>query len=69
MLAIIVGTGAGRHPPRAWGGPAVWCSVLDMVGSLLYLLALLHMPIGNATAINMTSPLGMTAAAALFLKE
>lgn len=69
VLAIIVGTGAARHLPRAWGGPAVWRGVLDMVGSLLYLLALFHMPIGNATAINMTSPLGMTAAAALFLKE
>ncbi len=69
VLAIIAGTGAARHLRRAWSGPAVWRGVLDMVGSLLYLLALFHMPIGNATAINMTSPLGMTAAAALFLKE
>jgi drug/metabolite transporter (DMT)-like permease len=69
VLAIIAGTGAARHLRRAWSGPAVWRGVLDMVGSLLYLLALFHMPIGNATAINMTSPLGMTAAAALFLQE
>jgi len=69
VLALIAGTGAARHLRRAWSGPAVWRGVLDMVGSLLYLLALFHMPIGNATAINMTSPLGMTAAAALFLKE
>jgi drug/metabolite transporter (DMT)-like permease len=69
VLALIAGTGAARHLRRAWSGPAVWRGILDMVGSLLYLLALFHMPIGNATAINMTSPLGMTAAAALFLKE
>lgn len=69
VLALIAGTGAARHLRRAWSGPTVWRGVLDMVGSLLYLLALFHMPIGNATAINMTSPLGMTAAAALFLKE
>jgi len=32
-------------------------SVLDGAASLVYLSALFHMPIGNATAINMSSPL------------
>ncbi len=69
VLAIILATGAARHLPRALNRVAVWRGVLDMIGSLLYLLALFNMPIGNATAVNMTSPLGLTAAAALFLKE
>ncbi len=69
VLAIILATGAARHLPRVTNRIAVWRGLLDMIGSLLYLLALFHMPIGNATAVNMTSPLVLTAAAALFLKE
>ena len=32
-------------------------SMLDGVASLVYLSALIHMPLGNATAINMSTPL------------
>lgn len=69
VLAIVLATGGARHLPRALNRVAVWRGTLDMIGSLLYLLALFNMPIGNATAVNMTSPLVLTAAAALFLKE
>lgn len=43
--------------------------VSDLLASVTYLLALLHMPIGNLTAINMGTPLVMTAFAAIFAHE
>ncbi len=42
---------------------------LDAIATVLYLVALFHMPIGNATAVNLISPVMMTLAAALFLGE
>lgn len=42
---------------------------LDAVATLLYLVALFQMPIANATAINLSSPLFLTVLAAIFLRE
>jgi drug/metabolite transporter (DMT)-like permease len=39
----------------------------DVLGTILYLSALMHMPIADATAILQFTPLAITAAAALFL--
>ncbi len=47
----------------------IWRTIGEMVATVLYLSALFHMPIANATAILQTSPLLTTAAAALFLGE
>lgn len=44
-------------------------ALLDAVASLTYLLALFHMPLGNATAINMATPLVITLMAMLFFHE
>jgi drug/metabolite transporter (DMT)-like permease len=43
--------------------------VFDAVSSLTYLTALFHLPIGNATAINLASPLFITVFAIYFFKE
>lgn len=44
-------------------------AVVDAVGSTLYLYALFHLPIANATAINLASPLFITVLAVVLLKE
>ena len=39
-------------------------ALLDAIGTVAYLAAMFRMPIGNATAINLSAPLMLTAAAA-----
>jgi drug/metabolite transporter (DMT)-like permease len=41
----------------------------DVISTLLFITALVHMPIGNLTAIVQAAPLVVTALAAIFLKE
>lgn len=42
---------------------------LDALGTFTYLTSLFHLPIGNATAINMATPLMITLMAVLVFKE
>jgi len=42
---------------------------IDACATMLYLLSLFHLPIANATAINLAAPLFMTVFAVLFLGE
>ncbi|MEO8137775.1 MAG: DMT family transporter [Betaproteobacteria bacterium] len=44
-------------------------AVVDSVGTSLYIVSLMHLPIGNATAINLAAPLIMALLAVLFLGE
>ncbi len=44
-------------------------AVIDAAATLLYLAALVHLPIANATAINLAAPLFMTVFAVMFLRE
>jgi drug/metabolite transporter (DMT)-like permease len=44
-------------------------SLADTAGSIIYLPALFNLPIGLVQAINQTTPLAITAGAALFLRE
>lgn len=68
LLMLVFATGqAGQL--RHMRHPAVLTrSCLDVVATLLFLIALFNMPIGNITAINMSTPLLMTAVAAVFLQ-
>lgn len=50
-------------------GAVVWRTVGEIGTTLLYLSALMAMPIGNITAILQVVPLATTAASALFLAE
>ena len=43
--------------------------VIDAVASMTFLTALFHLPLGNATAINLASPLFITAFAIYYFKE
>jgi drug/metabolite transporter (DMT)-like permease len=63
-IAATVGLGALRHAAsrrlQARAGA-------DVLGTILYLSALMHMPIADATALLQFAPLAITAGAALFL--
>lgn len=43
--------------------------LLDSLASFTYLTAVFHMPLGNATAINLAGPLFLTVLAVFFLRE
>jgi len=55
-----------REIARGW--VAVRAAV-DAVATMLFLVSLFHLPLANASAINMTSPLIITVLAVLFLGE
>jgi drug/metabolite transporter (DMT)-like permease len=69
VLALVRATGSiGRLSAMAKG----WVSLrawVDAVGTFIYLIALFHLPIVNATAIIMTSPLIIALLAAAFMGE
>ena len=44
-------------------------AILDALASFLYIASLLHLPLGNATAINLATPLFITLFAVFFLRE
>lgn len=72
-LAMVFGvarlTGATTRLPRLADRHVVARAMTDAVGTLLYLVALMHLPLGNATAINLAAPLIMAALAVVLLKE
>ena len=77
MLALCTATGAfkpdalyGQRPVRHLLQPRVLMrATLDASASLIYLTALFHMPLANATAINMATPLFITLIAIQLFKE
>ena len=68
IIVLIALTGQARRLRRVADRVILTRSSFDVVATILYLIALFHMQIGNITAINMATPLVMTAAAALFLR-
>jgi drug/metabolite transporter (DMT)-like permease len=68
IVSLIALTGQTAHLRRITNRVILLRSSFDVVATILYLVALFHMQIGNITAINMATPLVMTAAAALFLR-
>lgn len=69
IVAIAQAFGAMRKIRQALNGRVLIRSTADLFGSYLYMVALFHMPIGNMMAINMASPLMMTAVVAILLRE
>lgn len=69
IIAIALALGAMRQIRQALNGRVLIRSTADLFGSYLYMIALFHMPIGNMMAINMASPLMMTAVVAVLLRE
>lgn len=69
LLAVAHATGATRRRARLMDPPVLVRAALDAIGTLLYLLSLMHLPLANATAINLSAPLIMALAAVLLLHE
>ena len=69
VLAVAHGLGATSRLRDAAGRLVVLRASVDACGSLLYLSAMFHLPLANATAINLASPLFMVVFAVLFLHE
>lgn len=69
MLAVAQAVGEMKQIREVARGWVATRSVVDAVAAFLYLFSLFHLPIANATAINMTSPLLITALAAIFVGE
>jgi drug/metabolite transporter (DMT)-like permease len=69
VLAAAKAMGAtGRIMDITRGWVAVR-AIIDAIGSLLFLVSLFHLPLANATAINMASPLFIAVFSAAFLGE
>ena len=69
VLILVRSMGAGHRigeVVRGWVSVRAW---VDAIGTFIYLLALFHLPLVNATAIVMTSPLIMAMLAAMFMAE
>jgi drug/metabolite transporter (DMT)-like permease len=69
VLAVVQATGATRRIREIARGWVAVRAGVDALGTLLFLVSLFHLPLANATAINMTSPLTITVLAAVFLGE
>jgi drug/metabolite transporter (DMT)-like permease len=67
VFALVVHAGAFGALPRLGDGKMLFRSGAEVGATLLYLTALVQMPIAEATAILQFTPLAITAGAALFL--
>ena len=66
-LALIYATNLSWALPLALSPRVALRSLMDIGGTMLFLLALVHMPLGDIFGIMQFTPLAITAAAALFL--
>lgn len=69
VLAVARATGATDRLPRLADRRVLARAGIDAVGTLLYLLSLMHLPLANATSINLAAPLIMALFAVAFLHE
>lgn len=68
-LAIALATGAIRDLPRSLQPLTAWRSLGDVGGALFFQAALARMPFADLMGILQMTPLSLTAASAIFLKE
>lgn len=69
ILAVARALGATARLRTLADRHVVIRAVIDSLGTLLYLASLMHLPIGNATAINLAAPLILAVLAVFFLGE
>ncbi|MBL8287488.1 MAG: DMT family transporter [Rubrivivax sp.] len=69
VLAIMRATGVPVAPRQLMQGVVPLRSAIDAMATLAYLGSLFHLPIANATAINMATPLVITLLAVVWLRE
>lgn len=67
LAGLVLWTGSLGSLPRVGDGKMLVRSLAEIGATLLYLSALVRMPIAEATAILQFTPLAITAGAALFL--
>lgn len=68
VLAIMRGTGVPLVPRQLVRGVVPLRSAIDAAATLAYLGSLFHLPIADATAINMATPLVITVLAVMWLR-
>ncbi len=69
LTAVAWRMGAFRVQP-GWRHPTVlWRAGIDAVASMVYMAGLVHLPLANATAINLATPLFITVLAVMVLGE
>ena len=66
---LAVAMGAHREWRKAAHPGVFWRTLGEVVASILFLTALIHLPLAEATIIMQAVPLAVTGAAALFLRE
>ena len=69
VLAIMRFTGTPLRPRQLAAGVVPLRSLIDAMATLAYLGSLFHLPIANATAINMATPLVITLLAVVWLRS
>lgn len=69
VLAVAHGLGATPRLREVLDRRVATRAAIDAAGTLLYLASLMHLPIANATAINLSAPLIIVVFAFLFLHE
>lgn len=69
VLIVARAMGATRRIKEIARGWVAVRAIVDAVSTMLFLVSLFHLPLANATAINMASPLIITVLAAVVLGE
>ena len=69
ILAVAHATGATARLGDLARRRVALRGIIDASATTLYLASLVHLPIANATAINLAAPLFMTLFAMLFMNE
>jgi len=69
VLAVAQAMGATRRISEIARGWVAVRAIVDAIATMLFLVSLFHLPLANATAINMASPLIITVLAAALLGE
>lgn len=69
LLTALAISGSLAKLPMIASGKVLVRSLTDAIATILFISALVHMPIANLTSISHAAPLVVTALAAIFLKE
>jgi drug/metabolite transporter (DMT)-like permease len=69
LLAIVLAMGATRQLPRLADRKVLMRALFDAFATMTYLTSLFHLPLANATAINMATPLFITLFAVIAFGE
>ena len=69
VLGVVHMTGTRLQSRRLAGGWVAVRALFDALATLTYLVSLFHLPIANATAINMATPLVITLIAVAWLRH